>query len=120
MMNIKTIGRYLFCVPFGIMGLNHLTSANYMAAGYVPSFVPGGVFWVYLTGVALIAATVSFVIQKYTRLAALLTAALMLVFFLSVHLPNLIGGNMIAMSGLFKDIGLAGGALLLASNYEDN
>ena len=25
---------------------------------------------------------------------------------------------MIAMSGLFKDIGLAGGALLLASNYE--
>ena len=102
------------------MGLNHFTSANYMAAGYVPSFVPGGVFWVYLTGLALIAATVSFVIQKYTRLAALLTAALMLVFFLSVHLPNLIGGNMIAMSGLFKDIGLAGGALLLASNYESS
>jgi hypothetical protein len=44
----------------------------------------------------------------------------MLVFFLSVHLPNLIGGNMIAMSGLFKDIGLAGGALLLASNYESS
>jgi len=117
MKNLKTIGRYLFSIPFGLFGLMHLTSANDMA-GIVPSFLPGGVLWVYLTGLALIAAAVSFAIQKHTYLAGLLTAALMLVFVFTIHLPGVIGGNMMAMGGLLKDIGLAGGALLLASNYQ--
>ncbi|MCF7825902.1 MAG: DoxX family protein [Candidatus Marinimicrobia bacterium] len=114
---MKSIGRYLFSVPFGLFGLMHLTSANDMA-GLVPGFIPGGVLWVYLTGLALIAAAVSFAIQKHTYLAGLLTAALMMVFVFTIHLPGVIGGNMMAMSGLLKDIGLAGGALLLASNYQ--
>ncbi|NQV42272.1 MAG: DoxX family membrane protein [Candidatus Marinimicrobia bacterium] len=119
MKNLKSIGRYLFAVPFGIFGLMHLMSANDMA-GMVPSFVPGGVFWVYVTGLALIAAAVSFAIQKHTYLAALLTAALMLVFVFTVHLPGLIGGNMLAMGGLLKDLGLAGAALMLASDYQQD
>lgn len=119
MKNIKSIGRYLFTVPFAIFGLMHLGSANDMA-GLVPSWLPGGVFWVYLTGLALVAAAVSFVIQKHTRLAGLLTAVLMLVFVSTVHLPGLIGGNMMAMGGVLKDLGLAGGALLLASNYKQD
>ncbi|MCF7808934.1 MAG: DoxX family protein [Candidatus Marinimicrobia bacterium] len=116
---MKSIGRYLFTIPFGLFGIMHLLNAGQMVA-LVPSWLPGGVFWVYLTGLALIAAAVSFVIQKHTYLAGLLTAALMVVFVLTIHLPGLIGGNMMAMSGLLKDLGLAGGALLLAANYQDN
>mgnify|MGYP006883065791 FL=1 len=119
MNNFKSIGRYLFTVPFALFGLMHLMMANDMA-GMVPTWLPGGVFWVYLTGLALIAAGVSFVIQKHTYLAGLLTAALMLVFVLTIHLPGVIGGNMMAMSGLLKDLGLAGGALMLASNYQQD
>lgn len=115
-MNIKTVGRYLFALPFGIFGLMHLMSANDMAV-MVPAYVPGGVIWVYLTGIALIAAAVSFIIQKKVFLAAILTAVLMLVFVLTIHLPGLIGGNMMAMASVLKDLGLAGGALLLASYY---
>jgi len=119
MKNLKSIGRYLFAVPFGIFGLMHFMSANDMA-GMVPGWLPGGVFWVYLTGLALVAAAVSFAIQKHTHLAGLLTAALMLVFVFTVHLPGVVGGNMMAMGGLLKDLGLAGGALLLASNYQQD
>ena len=119
MKNLKSIGRYIFAAPFAILGLMHFMSANDMA-GMVPSFVPGGVFWVYLTGLTLIAAAVSFVIQKHTYLAGLLTAALMLVFVFTIHLPGVIGGNMMAMGSLLKDLGLAGGALLLASNYQQD
>ena len=119
MKNLKSIGRYLFSAPFAVFGLMHLTSANDMA-GMVPGFVPGGVFWVYATGLALIAAAVSFVIQKHTYLAALLTAALMLVFVFTIHLPGVIGGNMMSMGGILKDLGLAGGALMLASNYQQD
>ena len=119
MLNLKSIGRYLFTVPFVLFGLMHLLNANEMA-GMVPSFIPGGVLWVYVTGLALIAAGVSFVIQKHTYLAGILSAALMLVFVFTIHLPGVIGGNMMAMSGLLKDLGLAGGALMLASNYQQS
>ena len=119
MKNFNSIGRYLFTVPFALFGLMHMMMGNDMVS-LVPNWLPGGVFWVYLMGLALIAAAVSFVIQKHTYLACLLTAALMFVFVLTIHLPAMIGGDMMAMSGLLKDIGLAGGALMLASNYKQD
>lgn len=117
MNNLSSVGRYLFAIPFGVFGLMHFMSAGDMA-GMVPSFLPGGVFWVYLTGVALLAAPVSFLINKHAVLAAQLLAVLMLIFVISVHLPSVIGGNMMAMTSVLKDLSLAGGALLLASILE--
>jgi putative oxidoreductase len=109
-------GRILFSVPFLVFGIFHLRGADQMA-GMVP--LPGGVFWVYLTGVAQIAAAVSFLSGKQMRLAALLTALLMIIYALSLHLPGVLaaadpGAFMMSMSSLLKDVGLAGGALLLA------
>jgi len=119
MKNLKTIGRYLFTVPFAMFGLMHLFMAKEMA-GVVPSWLPGGVFWVYILGLALLAAATSFIIQKHTYLAGLLTAALLVIFILTVFLPDLLGGNQMALGMIFKEIGLAGGALLLASNYQQD
>ena len=114
-----TVARYLYAIPFGIFGVMHFLNASYMADNLVPSFIPGGVFWVYLVGVALIAACVSIIIEKYTKLACLLLALLLIIFVLSIHLPGVIGGeDPEAMSRLLKDSALAGGALLLANNYE--
>ena len=119
MKNLNTSGRYLFAIPFAVFGLMHFMSAGDMA-GMVPSFIPGGVFWVYLTGLALIAAPVSFIINKHAILAAQLLAALMLIFVFTIHLPSVIGGNMMAMASLLKDLSLAGGALLLASIIDED
>ncbi|NQV14087.1 DoxX family protein [bacterium] len=118
MKNLNTIGRYLFTVPFALFGIMHFFSASQMA-GMVPTWVPGGILWVYLIGLALVAAAVSFVIQKKTYLAGLLTATLLFVFVFTIYIPALIGGDMMAMSGILKDIGLAGGALMLAHQYKD-
>ena len=117
-----TVARYLYAIPFRIFGVMHFINGSQMA-GYVPSFIPGGVFWVYLVGVALIAACVSIIIEKYTKLACLLLALLLIIFVLSMHLPGIIGAAddaamAAAMSSLLKDSALAGGALLLANNYE--
>jgi len=111
----STVGRILFALPFLIFGLFHFMSAEQMA-GMVP--VPGGVFWVYFTGVALIAAAVSMLINKYAKLASLLLAALLLVFVLAIHLPAVLGGDQMAMISLLKDISMAGGALLMADRYD--
>ena len=110
-----TVARVLYSVPFGVFGLLHFMGAENMK-GMVPSWMPGGIFWVYLTGVALIAAAVSILIQKQARLASLLLALMLGIFVLSIHLPGL--GNeatmQMAMVSLLKDVALAGAALTYA------
>ena len=117
--NLKNIGRIVFAIPFAIFGLMHFMAAGDMA-GMVPNWVPGGVFWVYLTGLALIAAAVSLITKKKIFLAAELLALLLMIFVLTIHLPSLLGGNQMAMASLLKDMSLAGGALLIAGLYKDN
>ncbi len=109
----KTIGRFVFALPFLVFGLMHFMKAEGMT-GMVPGFIPGGVFWVYLTGIALIAASVSMMIQKMDKLAGLLLGIMLLIFVLTIHLPLVIDGDQTAMSNLLKDMALAGGAWLYA------
>ena len=118
MNNLKNIGRIVFAIPFAIFGLMHLMMANNMA-GMVPSWVPGGVFWIYLTGLALIAATISIIAKKQIYLASVLLAVLLGVFVLTIHLPALLGGDQMAMGSLMKDMSLAGSALLIAGLFKE-
>jgi len=113
---ISKVGRYLYAIPFGVFGLFHFMMAENMA-GMVP--LPGGVIWVYLTGVALLAAAVSIIIEKKTRLATLLLGVMLAIFALSIHLPGAMGGNEASMPNLLKDLALAGGAFYMAGNYSD-
>lgn len=110
--------RIIYGLPFAIFGLFHFMNAGQMA-GMVPSWIPGGVFWVYVTGLALIAASVSIITQKQMRMATLGLAAMLLIFVLTIHLPAVIGGNQAAMSRLLKDTALMGAALMLAGSAEE-
>ena len=88
-------------------------------AKMVPSFLPGGVVWVYITGAALLAAAISFLIDKQTRLAGLLLAVFLLLIVLTVHLPAVSNApdeaaRRFPMINLIKDTGLAAAALLVA------
>ena len=110
------VARVMYGVPMIVFGLNHLTKAG-MMAGVVPGWVPGGVFWVYFTGVALAAAGLSIVAGRMTWLSGPLLAMLLMVFVLTIHLPAVLAGGdgaMMATIGLFKDLALAGGALMAA------
>lgn len=122
----STAGRALLSLPLFVFGLGHLSNAPAMA-GMVPAWVPGGVLWVYITGIALLAAAVSFNIRKADRLAGLLAALLLAVFAVTVHLPGMLktvdpadalanATKMMAFASFFKDLGLAGGALLLSAS----
>ena len=83
-------------------------------AGMVPAAIPGGVIWVYLTGIALIAAAVAILLDKMAKLASVLLAALLLVFVLVIHLKGAMAGDQSATASLLKDIAIAGGALVFA------
>jgi uncharacterized membrane protein len=96
-----------------IFGLFHFISGPAMA-GMVPATIPGGVLWVYLTGIALIAAAVAILTDKMAKLASVLLAALLLVFVLVIHLKGAMAGDQAAIASLLKDIAIAGGALVFA------
>lgn len=116
-----TIGRILYGLPMAVFGLLHFMNASAMA-GYVPSWIPGGVFWIYLTGAALLAAGISIIIDKKAGLATLLLAAMLFIFVLTIHLPGVIAGGEMAqmsMSSLLKDTALAGAAIFMSGHLAD-
>jgi len=114
-----TVARILFAVPFLIFGLFHFMNGPGMA-GMVPSYIPGGVFWVYLVGIALVAGSVSIMAQKMAKMACLGLAALLAIFILTIHLPGVMSeaGSQTSMIMLLKDTALMGGALTWAGIFE--
>lgn len=109
---ISKIGKYLYAIPMVIFGIFHFLNANAMA-GMVP--IPGGLFWIYITGLSLILAGFSIIVQKQDDWTSFLLAVLLLVFVLTIHLPGVISGEEMAqmyMTNLLKDLALSGGALI--------
>jgi putative oxidoreductase len=120
MKHLSTIGRILFALPFGILGLNHFFMYNYYV-GMVSSFIPGGGFTVIITGIALIAACIAIILRKYIQIACLLLALLLLVFICTIHIPGLFetAQASTALIELLKDTALLGGALMIAGMYKE-
>jgi len=106
MNSILGLGKYLFAIPFGVFGVLHFMNADAMAG-----YAFGNPILVYVSGAALLAASVSMLIGKFDKLAAVLLAVLLLVFVFAIHLKPASAGD---YSGLLKDIALAGAALMYA------
>ncbi len=119
--NLLTAGRIVYALPMAVFGLFHFMNGSAMA-GMIPSWLPGGVFWIYLTGAGLIAAAVSIIIQKKAALATLLLGIMLVIFVLVLHLPGALGGGdgaQLSTSMLLKDLALAGAAFYMSGNFSD-
>ena len=115
---ISKIGVTLYALVIAFFGVNHFITGSGMA-GVVPSFIPGGVIWVYITGAALILAAIAFLTGKMVKLAGILLAVFLLLVVLTVHIPGIIHAPdekavNVPMINLIKDLGLAAGALMIA------
>lgn len=116
MKSLTTSGRIIFGLTFAVFGLLHFAAGSNMA-GLVPAWVPGGVFWVYFTGLALLAGGVSLIADKLVFWSGLGLAVLMTIFVLTIHLPMVLsGGDMaqMAMPSLIKDVAMSGAAVFMA------
>lgn len=113
---VLNLGKYLFALPFAIFGIFH-----FMNAGAMAGFTPGGTIMVYVTGTALIAATVSMLIGKLDKLATVLLALMLILFVVILHLKGAMAGDQSSTSNLLKDLMLAGAALIYAKTMaKDN
>ncbi len=117
MSKLAVAGRIIFALPFAAFGLGHLTKVSMMAT-LVPVWVPGGgMLWVYITGIALIAAAVSIMVNRMAFWACMGLALLMFTFVAALHIPNLSNPQMamMAFTGMLKDTALGGAALFMGS-----
>jgi putative oxidoreductase len=120
MKNITTIGRILFAVPFGLFGINHFLMTDYYL-GMLTSFVPLGAYTIILTGIMLIAASISIITKKFVKFSTIMLAVLLFIFIITIHIPHLITDTdkTITIIALLKDISLMGGSLMIAGIYTE-
>jgi uncharacterized membrane protein len=120
MKKIATIGRILFAIPFGIMGLNHFLMTKIFLEQIKTSYIPGEAYTILITGILLIVASISIILNKNLKTACFWLAGLLLIFILTIHIPGLFTANWeVALIQLLKDTGLMGGAVMIAV-YSDS
>jgi uncharacterized membrane protein len=88
---------------------------------YVPTYIPGGLLWVYVVGIAFILAAIAFIVNRQASLAGYLLAALLFIFVLTIHLPNFMNAGdsemrQMALVNILKDTALAAFALHIGAN----
>lgn len=113
------LGRWLFAIPFALFGLTHFMRTEFFASGVVPEYFPFRTAWVYITGISLIAASVSMLIGRYDKLAATLLGIQLFLVAILVHAPHAMQWEFrdTAIPNLLKDLSLAGAALMYARHY---
>ena len=115
--DISVLARVFVPVPLAIFGAEHFASANAMK-DFVPSWIPGHLFWIYFVGCALYAAAISILTMKYVRLSATLLGLMFFLFVVLLHIPNVIQhpGDRFAWAVAIRDFCFALGAWTLAAS----
>lgn len=120
MKKLTTIGRILFAIPFAIFGINHLLMTDYYV-GMLTSFIPLGAYTIILTGIMLIAVSISIISKILVKFSTLMLALLLLIFIITIHIPHLLTDTdkTITIITLLKDISLMGGSLMISGIYAE-
>jgi hypothetical protein len=73
------------------------------------------------TGLVLIVASISIMLNKFIQITCLSLAGLLLIFILTIHIPGLFAEATMPMAlfMMLKDMGLMGGAIMIAAYYHD-
>ncbi|MFI5162493.1 MAG: hypothetical protein ACHQHN_14530 [Sphingobacteriales bacterium] len=82
-------GAVLFPITIISFGVDHFLYAK-EAAGYVPSWAPYHVFWMYFCGAALLGSGIAIILKIRVQLIAILLGAMILIWFVSLHIPKVV------------------------------
>jgi putative oxidoreductase len=120
MKKITAVGRILFAIPFALFGINHFLMTDYYL-GVLTSFIPLGAYTIILTGIMLLAASISIITKKFVKLSTILLAILLFLFIITIHIPHLFtdADKTATIIALLKDISLMGGSLMIAGFYSE-
>jgi len=81
---VSHIAIYILSAVMIFFGIYHFKNPKAMME-YVPANLPNPILWVKVVGAAFILAAVSFIFNKYVKIAAYLLALMLLIFAFVVH-----------------------------------
>src|SRR5438094_6312119 len=112
------LGRIFFAIPLGVFGIQYLIYGQWTGGlPPVPPWTPGGHIFAYVTGVVLLAISVSLLGKKEARFSATLLGLLFLLCAVFLHAQKFsaIIHDGVTRTRAFEAIALAGAAFVLAS-----
>ena len=114
---ILPFGGLFLAIPMAVFGTEHLTDTAGIAT-IVPQWMPSHTLWVYLVGIALIAAALSITTKIQARPAATLLGVMFCCLVLLIHIPNIVAqpGNRFFWAVGLRDLAFGGGAFAFAGS----
>jgi uncharacterized membrane protein len=114
---IVALSNFCFAIPLAVFGAEHLSAARGIMLG-VPAYMPWRLFWAYLVGFALLAASLSIATKIQVRWSGLLFGIMMFLFVAMLHFPRAVANptDRIAWTIVIREMSFAGGGWLLAGN----
>jgi len=83
---VLSLGAVIFPLTILSFGINHFLYAK-EAAGYVPSWIPNHLFWIYFAGVALLGSSLAILLKIKVRLSAGLLGIMIFIWVVILHIP---------------------------------
>ena len=116
---ISRIAIYMLSVVLFLFGVFHFLYPHDLLV-FVPAFLPGGITWAYFVGGAFILVSLSFLTNKYVKFSGYVLAVLLIIFILTIHVPNYLNAGdkemkQLALISLLKDTAIVGFALHIAA-----
>jgi uncharacterized membrane protein len=91
-------GAIFFSITIISFGIDHFLYAK-EASGYIPSWVPNHIFWMYFTGSALIGSGIAIILKVKRGLFATLLGTMIFIWFIILHVPRVISSPSADMGG---------------------
>ncbi|MDB5144919.1 MAG: hypothetical protein JWQ66_3632 [Mucilaginibacter sp.] len=92
------VGAIIFAITIISFSVDHFLYAK-EAAGYIPSWIPNHMFWMYFAGLALLGSGIAIILKIRTRLFAALLGIMIFLWFVSLHIPRVVAAPSADMSG---------------------
>ncbi len=86
---IALYGEYGFALMLIIFGIDHFVYAAFVQT-LVPAWIPGPLFWTYLTGIALAAAGLAIFLHFKPKTVGLSLGVMLLIWLVTLHIPRAI------------------------------
>ena len=114
-------GLFLIAICMVVFGVQHFMYALFIAT-LIPAWIPGHLFLAYFTGVAFIAAGLSFLARTKVRLTALPLALMFFLWVLVLHLPRAVAArpNGDEWASTFVALAMGASALLIAGTFSSS
>jgi uncharacterized membrane protein len=111
---LAPLGPLFFSAFLILGGIQHFVYVDFVVK-LVPEWIPGSRYWVYFTGLALIAGGVGILVPRTSRLAATMVGIMILLWVVLLHIPRAVGLHSAAeTAAIFEALAMSGVAFLLA------